>query len=54
MDTHETHMNTPHLEDFAGKLDELLDGELTVVTGAPNCLNRLSPAWVTLPPWVAG
>jgi quinol monooxygenase YgiN len=31
VDTHETHMNTPHLEDFASKLDKLLDGELTVV-----------------------
>jgi len=31
MDTHETHMHTPHLEEFASRLEELLDGELTVV-----------------------
>jgi quinol monooxygenase YgiN len=31
VDTHETHMNTPHLEDFGSRLDELLNGELTVV-----------------------
>ena len=31
VDTHETHMHTPHLEDFASRLDEMLDGELTVV-----------------------
>lgn len=31
VDTHETHMQTPHLEDFASRLGELLDGELTVV-----------------------
>ena len=30
LDTHETHMHTPHLDDFASRLDELLDGELTV------------------------
>jgi hypothetical protein len=24
-------MNTPHLEDFGSRLDELLNGELTVV-----------------------
>ena len=29
--THETHMNQPHLQDFAGRLDDLLDGGLTVV-----------------------
>jgi quinol monooxygenase YgiN len=31
VDTHETHMHTPHLEDFGGRLDDLLDGNLTVV-----------------------
>ena len=31
VDTHETHMHTPHLDDFAGRLDDLLDGSLTVV-----------------------
>jgi quinol monooxygenase YgiN len=31
VDTHETHMRTPHLDDFAGRLDDLLDGSLTVV-----------------------
>ena len=25
VDTHETHMHTPHLDDFAGRLDDLLD-----------------------------
>jgi hypothetical protein len=29
-DTHETHMHTPHLDDFAGRLDDLLDGSLAV------------------------
>jgi hypothetical protein len=24
-------MHTPHLDDFAGRLDDLLDGSLTVV-----------------------
>src|SRR4029453_11133108 len=31
VDTHETHMQAPHLEDFGGRLDDLLDGDLTVV-----------------------
>jgi quinol monooxygenase YgiN len=31
VDTHETHMHTPHLDDFAGRLDDLLDRSLTVV-----------------------
>ena len=31
VETHEAHMNRPHLEDFAGRLDDLLDGDLTVV-----------------------
>ncbi len=30
VDTHETHMHTPHLEDFASSLDDLIEGELTV------------------------
>jgi len=40
VDTHETHMNTPHLEDFGSRLDELLNGELTVVRcgGSPEAL----------------
>jgi quinol monooxygenase YgiN len=31
VDTHETHMHTPHLETFAGLVDDLIDGGLTVV-----------------------
>jgi quinol monooxygenase YgiN len=31
VETHETHMNQPHLQDFAGRLGDLLDGGLTVV-----------------------
>ncbi len=30
VDTHETHMNTPHLQQFAARLDDLLEGELSV------------------------
>jgi quinol monooxygenase YgiN len=30
VDTHEDHMNTPHLEDFASRLGDLVEGELTV------------------------
>ena len=31
VDTHETHMHTPHLDDFGSRVGELLDGELTVI-----------------------
>ena len=31
VETHEAHMNRPHLQDFASRLDDLLDGDLTVV-----------------------
>ena len=31
VDTHETRMQAPHLEDFGSRVDELLDGDLTVV-----------------------
>ena len=30
VDTHETHMHTPHLEDFASRLGDLVEGKLTV------------------------
>jgi quinol monooxygenase YgiN len=30
VDTHEVHMNQPHLVDFAGRLGDLLEGNLTV------------------------
>lgn len=30
VDTHEAHMDRPHLQDFASKLDDLVEGELTV------------------------
>ena len=31
VETHETHMHTPHLADFASRLGDLVEGELTVV-----------------------
>ena len=30
VDTHETHMNAPHLQDFASRLGDLVEGDLTV------------------------
>ncbi|MFP5283985.1 MAG: putative quinol monooxygenase [Actinomycetes bacterium] len=30
VDTHEAHMNAPHLKEFASRLDDLVEGELTV------------------------
>ena len=31
VETHEAHMHRPHLQDFGSRLDDLLDGGLTVV-----------------------
>ena len=31
VDTHEAHMNRPHLQNFASRLGELVEGDLTVV-----------------------
>ena len=30
VDTHEAHMNRPHLQDFASRLGDLVEGDLTV------------------------
>ena len=30
LDLHNTHMDTPHLQDFGSRLDDLLDGSLNV------------------------